>query len=86
MPTAQLKERQNSQAEPVAGIKDALMDGEAAGGQNRPEANSEVINTVSASARRQMQKEQIEVSDPADLSLTQAVKNRRSDKQRSRKR
>ena len=56
------------------------MDGESAAGQNRPVATSEVINTVSASARRQMQKEQIEVSDPADLSLTQAVKNRRNDK------
>ena len=32
---------------------------------------------LSSSNRRQMQMEQIEVADPGELSLTQAVKNRR---------
>jgi len=50
-------------------------------GENRTASEQVVSN----SNRRQMQMEQIEVSDPADLSLTQAIKNKRNGKRSSKK-
>lgn len=74
-----------SQQEPArdgSTLQDQLAQDDTMGtGENRTVSEQLVSN----SNRRQMQMEQIEVSDPADLSLTQAIKNKRNGKRSSKK-
>jgi len=73
-----------SQQEPTTRPSSTLQD-QLAEDNNGRSASEQVQASMSNTDRRQMQMESISVSEPSDLNLSQAIKNRRSGKRSNKK-